>query len=86
MSKKIKILGILFFSILILIILKTNVNAASASISASKTSINLGETVTITTTINGASWDITLSGAIAQGYADTTDDAENSTKTYTYSY
>ena len=86
MKKKIKILGILFLTIFFIIIYKSNVKAASASVSANKTSITLGETVTITTTINGASWDISLSGAISKGYADTTDDAENGTKTYTASF
>lgn len=86
MNRKIKILITIFLAVFVIAIGKINVNAASASISASKTSINLGETITITTTINGASWDINLSGAISEGYADTTGDAENSTKTYTYSY
>ena len=86
MKKKFKILGILFLTIFFIIIYKSNVKAASASVSANKTSITLGETVTITTTINGASWDISLSGAVTQGYADTTDDAENGTKTYTASF
>ena len=86
MKKKIKILSILFLTIFFIIIYKSNVKAASASISANKTSVTLGETVTITTTINGASWDISLSGAISKGYADTTDDAENGTKTYTSSF
>ena len=86
MRKKIKVLSILILTVLFIIICKSNVKAASASISVSKTSITLGETVTITTTINGASWDISLSGAISPSYADTTDDAENGTKTYTASF
>ena len=86
MKKKNKILSILLLTIFFIIIYQSNVKAASASISANKTSVTLGETVTITTTINGASWDISLSGAISQGYADTTADAENGTKTYTASF
>ncbi len=86
MKKKIKILGIFILTIFFIIIYKSNVKAASATISASKTSISLGETVTITTTINGASWDISISGAISTNYADTTDDAENATKSFTASF
>ena len=87
MRKKIKILLMFILTVFIILVYKNDVKAASASISASKTSITLGESVTITTTINGASWDINLSCAsFSQGYADTTDDAENGTKTYTYSF
>ncbi len=86
MNKKIRILIVLIFTMILIIIGKNDVKAASASVSASKTSINVGETVTITTTINAASWNVSLSGAISQSYADTTDDAENGTKTYTYSF
>ena len=86
MKKKIKILSIFILTIFFIIIYKSNVKAASATISASKTSISLGETVTITTTINGASWDISISGAISTNYADTTDDAENATKSFTASF
>lgn len=84
MRKKINILTIIIFTIFFIVGCNNNVKAASASISANKISITVGETVKITTTINGAGWDINLSGAISQGYADTTDDAENGTKTYTY--
>ena len=86
MKKSIKILGILVLTMFFIIIYKNNVKAASASVSTNSTSITVGETVTITTTINGASWNINLSGAITQSYADTTDDAENATKTYTASF
>ncbi len=85
MKKNIKILSMVLIIFLIMIC-KSEVKAASATVSADKSSITLGETVTITTTINAASWDISLGGAISQGYADTTDDAENATKTYTYSF
>lgn len=86
MKKETKILSILIMIIVFILFFKTDVRAASASISANKTTINLGETVTITTTIKGASWNVSLSGSVSQGYADTTDDAENGTKVYTYSF
>ena len=86
MKKKIKILSIVLLTIFFIIIYKNNVEAASASLSVSKTSMTLGETITVTTTINGASWEINLGGAVTSSYADTTDDAENATKTYTCSF
>lgn len=87
MRKKIKILLVFILTAFIILVYRNDVKAASASVSANKTSITLGESVTITTTINGASWDINLScSSFSQGYADTTDDAENGTKTYTYSF
>lgn len=67
---------ILFF----IMIFSEKVNAASASISASSTTVNVGDEVTVTITINGAAWNIHVSGAVTADYAGNTPDAENTTK------
>lgn len=67
---------ILFF----IMIFSGKVNAASASISASSTTVNVGDEVTVTITINGAAWNIHVSGAVTADYAGNTPDAENTTK------
>lgn len=67
---------ILFF----IMIFNGKVNAASASISASSTTVNVGDEVTVTITINGAAWNIHVSGAVTADYAGNTPDAENTTK------
>lgn len=68
----------IFFTLLIL---NTKVQAASASISASSTNVTPGTKVTITTKINGASWQVSLSGAVSATYSDSTSDAEDTVKT-----
>ena len=70
------------FSILLIALLAigTKVQAVSASVSASSTSVKPGTKVTITTKINGASWQIKLSGAVTEVYSDATSDAEDTTK------
>lgn len=79
MKKKNKIYICLILFIVLLAI-GTKVQAASASISASSTSVKPGTKVTITTKINGASWQVKLSGAISEVYSDATSDAEDTTK------
>ncbi len=73
-----------FFIIMILFIIllaiSTKVQAASASVSASSTNVKPGTKVTITTKINGASWQVKLSGAVNEVYSDSTSDAEDTTK------
>ena len=63
----------------------SNVNAATADIKASKTQATVGDSVTITVTINAAAWNLKVSGTgvTAQSYADTTNDGNNTTKTQT---
>ena len=61
----------------------SNVQAASATIKASKTTATVGDSVTITITINAAAWNLNVNGTgvTSTSYADTTDDAENTTIT-----
>ena len=77
-KNKIIISFIIFFGLLVL---NTKVQAASASISASSTKVTPGTKVTITTKINGASWQVSLSGAVSATYSDSTSDAEDTVKT-----
>lgn len=72
------ILNLILFTILLAI--GTKVQAASASVSASSTNVKPGTKVTITTKINGASWQVKLSGAVNEVYSDSTSDAEDTTK------
>ena len=79
---KIKKKLIIIFAILILAILtSTKVQAASAKLSASSQNVTAGTKVTITTTIKGASWQVSISGAVTATYSDSTADAEDTTKT-----
>ena len=78
-----KIIFILFFTILILLLFNIKVNAVSAKLSASSTDVSPGTKVTITTTIQGAAWQINVSGAVSGSYSDNTDDAEDATITKT---
>ncbi len=85
--KRIKlIISILATLILLGFIHSYQVYAASASLSAGNTSVNVGQSVTLTITIKGASWGVNLSGAVSGGYSDTTDDAEDDTKIYTTTF
>lgn len=86
MSKKVKIILMYFLILVAMIIFGSKVQAASANISASTTSAKVGENIKITVSINGASWNLNLSGAVSNSYADVTDDAENTNKTYTTSF
>ena len=59
----------------------SKVNAASAEISSNKTNATVGDDVTVTVTINAATWNLTVSGSGVNTtkYVDTTDDANNAT-------
>lgn len=82
-NKKI-IISICIF--IMVILFSKSVQAASATISANKTEANVGDEITITTTIKGAAWQINLSGAVSESYADNTDDAEDTTLTKKVSF
>ena len=75
-----------FIILIIILIINTKVKAATASISASSKEVTVGTNVTITTKINGASWQINLSGAVSEAYSDATSDAEDTTKTETTTF
>lgn len=85
-NKKVKILLQTLVILVFLLGINSKVKAASASISASSTNVKVGESVKITILVNGASWNLNLSGAITGAYADVTDDAENGNKTYTTTF
>ena len=86
MSKKYKFSIMFIITVIFIIICSTKVNAVSANLSASSTNVEVGESVTITTSIHGAAWDVNVSGAVSDAYADNTDDANNKTikKTTTF--
>lgn len=83
MIKNKKIIISLFSIFFAIMIFSTKSEAVSANISASATNVEVGTEVTITTTIKGAAWQVNLTGAISQSYADNTDDAEDATITKT---
>ena len=70
-----------FIIFIIALVFSTKVHAASASVSASATNVKPGTKVTITTKINGASWQVKLAGAVTATYSDSTSDAEDTVKT-----
>lgn len=86
MNKNIKILLISVLMFIAMAIFNSGVQAASGELSANSTSVNVGEKVTITVTVNGASWNLNLSGAVEGSYVDVTDDGENTTKTFTKTF
>lgn len=86
MNLRKKIIVILCVILFTIIGFNTKVKAVSAKISASPTEVTVGTKVTVTTTINGASWEVHLSGAVSDSYADNTDDAEDKTITKTTSF
>lgn len=63
----------------------SNVKAATASIKASKNPASVGDSVTITVTINAAAWNLKATGSGISGgnYVGYTNDANNATKTET---
>ncbi len=81
-----KTIKILMFSLLMLLVFGiTEVKAASASIKASKTSATVGDSVTITVTINAATWNVSVSGSgISDKIVGYNEDAVNETKTKSY--
>lgn len=68
-----------------LVLCFTNVYAASATISANKTSATVGDTVTVTVTINAATWNVTVSGGASDKIVGFDSDAQNVTTTKQYS-
>ena len=86
MNIKNKIILIAFAILLGTIFFSSKVSAASASLSASSTNVEIGTPVTITTRINGAAWQINVSGAVSGAYTDNTDDAEDTTLSKTLSF
>ena len=81
--QKISIIAVLF---LIVISACTKVNAVSATIKANKTKINIGETATITVSVNAAAWNIKVSGPATINEADSSEDGENTNKTFTTTF
>ena len=78
------IISIILF--LLVLSFSSKVKAASASLSVSSTSVTVGTKITVTTTIKGAAWDLELKGAVTASYADSTADAEDTTKKETTSF
>ncbi|MBR4261579.1 MAG: cadherin-like beta sandwich domain-containing protein, partial [Clostridia bacterium] len=85
MKKNIRIilLTILSFIIMTLFI---SVDAATASISANKTSATVGDTVTISVSMNAAAWNTKLTGAVTKNFAGNSDDGENMKKVETVTF
>ena len=71
---------------LLVLAFNSKVKAASASLSVSSTNVTVGTKVKVTTTIKGAAWDLDLKGAVTATYADSTADAEDTTKKETISF
>lgn len=89
MKRVYKILGLFILFLFVLII---KVNAATATLSVNKSSVNVGDTVTATVSYTAAAWDLkvtadsNLTTSSTTQYADTSDSAENVTKSFTISY
>ena len=75
-----------FIILLFALFMHTKVKAVSATISASSKNVTVGTKVTLTTKIQGASWQISLSGAVSETYSDSTADAEDTVKTEVTSF
>lgn len=73
------------FGVLVAFVCLTNVYAANASISANKTSATVGDKVTVTVTINAATWNVTVSGSASDKIVGFNSNAENETTTKQYS-
>lgn len=73
------------FGVLFAFVCFTNVYAANASISANKTSATVGDKVTVTVTINAATWNVTVSGSASDKIVGFNSNAENETTTKQYS-
>lgn len=83
MKKNIKIIVLIIFALIL--IGTTKVCAASASIFASKTNATVGESVTITVSINAATWNVSVSGSgISDSIVGYNEDAVNQNKTKQY--
>lgn len=84
MRKTIKTILLIIFMWIALSILSKS-NAATASISASKTTATAGDKVTVTVSINAATWNLEVSGSATDTIVGYNEDAvnEKTTKTYT---
>ena len=84
MRKTIKTILLIIFMWIALSILSKS-NAATASINASKTTATVGDKVTVTVSINAASWNLEVSGSATDTIVGYNEDAvnEKTTKTYT---
>lgn len=60
----------------------SKVKAASGSLSVSKTNVKAGQSVTVSVSVNAASWDIHVSGAASINEADTSSSGDNVRKTF----
>ncbi len=82
-KKKIITLSVIMFMILGI---NLTVHAASASISASKTTATVGDSVKVTVNMNGAAWNISVSGAKSDSLINTglENDGENISKSESY--
>ena len=86
MKVKNKIIGMIFFIILIILCYNNKSNAASAKLTASSTNVVVGTPVTINVNIRGAAWSVNVSGAVTSSYVDNTEDAEDTNITKTLSF
>lgn len=85
MKKNIKIILLTIVSFIIMTIFLT-VDAATANISASKTNATVGDTITISVSMNAAAWNTKLTGAVTKNFAGNSDDGENMKKVETATF
>lgn len=83
MKKTIKFIFLTLFMWIVLSALST-VNAASATMKSNKTSATVGDSVTVTVTVNAAAWNLKVSGSASGDIIGYNLDAENQTTTKTY--
>ena len=83
-----RIVRIVIISIAVLLVYSTfsRVDAAEASISASKTDATVGDSITISVSMNAAAWNTKVTGAVNQNFAGNSDDGENTKKTETVTF
>ena len=85
MKKSIRIILLTILSFIMMTIF-LNADAASASISASKTNATVGDTITISVSMNAAAWNTKLTGAVTKNFAGNSDDGENMNKVETATF
>ena len=64
----------------------TKVDAASATIGVDKTNATVGDTITISVSMDAAAWNTNVSGAVSKNFAGNSDDGENTRKTETVTF
>lgn len=84
--KKIQKISVIFVLYLVLFAGFSKVNAASATIKSNKTKMNVGETATITVSVDAAAWNVKVTGEATINEADSSSDGENTKKTFTTSF